>query len=98
MKVGNLIEIDWQDTLKKADRLEELAGQLEKVRDNQLQSVEAAGGSKWKGTPADLYRKRAKTFSRQIDAEVRTLKKTAGKLKSIAQIYQKLESIHPFGE
>lgn len=87
----SLIDIDYQDTLRKADQLERLAEELRQVSAHDLQDLQSGVGRTWRGSSAELYRKRMQTLQRQVDAQARDLKSTASRLRQAAEHYRRLE-------
>ena len=57
-----LIDIDYQDTLKKADRLESLANDLQSISTRNLQDLQASMSRTWRGSASELCKKRTQTF------------------------------------
>ena len=88
-----IIDIDWRDTINKAEQLESLAGDLQRVIDNELQRLQDAAGNRWQGAAAELYRKKARTFVQQMQSEQKELRNLALSLKKTAQVYRDLEKL-----
>lgn len=88
-----LIDIDYQDTLKKADRLEALASNLRSISTRNLQDLQAGVGRTWRGSAAELYRKRTQTFSRQVESQAKELQNMARSLRAAAERYRRLEEL-----
>lgn len=88
-----LIDIDYQDTLRKANRLEALANDLRGISTRNLQDLQAGVGRSWRGSAAELYKKRTRTFSNQIEAQARELQRMARSLRASAERYRRLENL-----
>ena len=86
-----LIDVDWRDIESKAGELESVASDLQRTINNQLNAMRTGGGSGWQGSAADLYRKRADKFLRQVQNDRKQAKKTAEALRSAAGKYRDLE-------
>lgn len=89
----SVIEIDYQDTLKKVEQLEALAGELKKVSSDNLRNLQSGVDQGWKGSSAELYKKRMKALSELIDARAGDLQNTANGLRKAAEHYHRLETI-----
>ena len=87
-----LIDIDYRDTLKKADRLEALAQEIRSVAVRDLPDLQSGVGRNWKGSAAELYRKRNQALARQAEAQARDLQRTARNLRAAAERYRRLEA------
>ncbi len=88
-----LIDIDYQDTLKKADRLESLANDLQSISTRNLQDLQASMSRTWRGSASELCKKRTQTFSRQIEAQAKELQNMARSLRASADRYRRLEAL-----
>lgn len=86
------IDIDYRDTLKKANQLEALAMELRSIAARDLQNVQSGVGRTWRGSAAELYKKRAQTLSRQAEAQARDLQSLARGLRQAAERYRRLEA------
>ncbi len=87
-----LINIDYWDTLKKADQLDALANELRAVAARDLQNLQSGVGKSWKGSSAELYKKRTQSFSRQVEAQAKELQNVAGSLRAAAEFYRRVEA------
>lgn len=85
------IEIDYRDTIKKADHLEALAKELRKVASRDLQELQSGMGRSWRGSAAEMYKKRTTTFSRLIESRAKELEGLAQSLRQSAERYHWLE-------
>lgn len=88
-----LIDIDYQDTLRKADRLETLANDLRNISTRNLQDLQSGVGRTWRGSAAELYKRRTQTFSRQIESQAKELQSMARSLRASAERYRRLEEM-----
>lgn len=86
-----LIDIDYRDTLKKADRLEALAQEIRTVATRDFPELQSGGSRNWQGSAAELYRKRNQALARQVEAQSKTLQRTARNLRVAAERYHRLE-------
>lgn len=87
------IEIDYQDTIRKASRLETLARELRTVGTKDLQNLQSGVGRSWCGSAAEMYKKRTSTFSRQVESQARQLESMARSLRQSAERYRRLEEL-----
>ena len=85
------IEINYQDVMKKAERLEALAADLRRLSANDLQELLAGVGHGWNGSAAELYKKRTRTMSHQIEGRAKELESMAKNLQRAAERYRRLE-------
>lgn len=88
----SVVEIDYRDTLKKADQLEELARELRTIASRDLQDLQSGVSRAWKGSSAERYKKHAQTLSRQVEAQAKNLQNAAKGLRRTAERYRFLES------
>lgn len=86
-----LIDIDYRDTLRKAERLESLARELRNVSSRDLQELQSGGGRAWSGSASEMYRKRARTLSQKTAQQAKDLEKLARSLREAAERYRMLE-------
>jgi len=86
-----LIDIDYRDTLRKAEQLERLASELRSISTRDLQDLRSGVGRTWRGSAAELYKKRSRTFSRQIESQAKELQRMARSLRQSAERYRRLE-------
>lgn len=88
-----IIDIDWRDTMNKADQLDDLAEELQHLIYCELTDMEDGAGSRWQGSAAELYRKKARTYVRQIQSEQKNLRSLARGLRKTAETYRDLEQL-----
>jgi len=86
-----LIDIDYRDTLRKADQLERLASELRGISTRELQNLRSGVGRSWWGSSAEMYKKRSVTLSRQIESQARDMQRMANSLRQSAERYRRLE-------
>lgn len=87
------IDVDYRNMLRKADQLESLARDLQNISSRDLQNVQSGVNQCWQGSASELYKKKLRTFSRQVDSHARTLLDLAGNLRRAAERYERLERI-----
>lgn len=85
------IEIDYRDTLRKANELDRLARELRSIASRDLQDLQSGIGRSWRGTPAQQYQKRARTLSQKTLSQAKDLEKMARSLRAAAERYRMLE-------
>ena len=92
------IEIDYEDTIRKAGELERLADDLDRLADGKVQSVleGAEVSGQWTGSGARMYKKKMITLQSKARTQARQLRSVARNMKSRAERYRKLESLNPF--
>ena len=88
-----LIEVDYLDALRKADRLDELAQELRSLATQDLQSIQSGVSRSWKGSASELYQKRMRTYRQQVEAHANDCKNLASGLRTAAKRYQQLEML-----
>lgn len=88
-----LIEIDYRDAMKKADRLDELAQELRNLAAQDLQSIQSGVSRGWKGSASELYQKRLKSYKQQVEAHAKDCQALAASLRNAAKRYQQLEAL-----
>ena len=86
-----LIDVDYQDTLRKAERLDELATKLDNIVMHDLESVYTGVNNSWHGTAADRYKSKERTYNGQIRARARRLRELARGLRQAAERYHRIE-------
>lgn len=88
-----LIEVDYQDTLRKADRLDALARELRSLAAQDLQSIQSGVSRNWKGSASELYQKRMRTYVRQVEAHAKDCQSLANSLRKAAKRYRQMEML-----
>lgn len=86
-----LIEVDYRDTIKKADRLEELSAQLNKIATEKLADLKSGMGRNWKGSSSELFQKKTKTLIWQLTSQANNLRAAARDIRKAAENYRRLE-------
>lgn len=85
------IIIDYEDTLKKADELEELADEIEnRVLKNLSDTAGAARGT-WTGSTAEKYQSKNKRLMDKLSGHARDLRRTAEGLRKAAKRFKRAE-------
>lgn len=87
------IDINYHDMIKKAERLESLAGDLRLIVSNNLNDMRSGANQNWKGSSAELCKKRMQQLSHRIDGQAKSLQSAASELRAAAERYRRLESI-----
>lgn len=85
------IDIDYQDTLQKAAQLENLAAELRRVSTHDLAELQSCRN--WRGSAAEVYKKKTKILSQQVNAQANDLQKLASSLRQAAERYRWLEQV-----
>ena len=88
-----LIEVDYHDALRKADRLDELARELRNIAAQDLQNIQSGASRSWKGSASELYQKRLRTHKQQVEAHAKDCQSLANSLRKAAKRYQQLEML-----
>lgn len=88
-----LIEIDYVDTIRKAEELEQLARELKSISANGLEEIKSGIDAGWKGSASVLYKKKINELSHQLASQAEDLLKIAERLGKTAKRYQKLEQM-----
>lgn len=86
------IEIDYRDTLKKAEQLDSLSRELRAIASRDLSDLQSGVNQAWQGSCAELYKKRVRELAQQVEAQARTFQSIAGGLRRTAERYRILES------
>lgn len=87
------IEVDYQNMLEKADQLENLAKDLQKISNQDLQKVQSGVNQCWHGSAAELYKKKLGIYSQQVASHALAFLVLARALRGAAKKYQDLEHI-----
>lgn len=85
------ISINYKEVIRKANRLEELAGELEKIADSDLQGVVGMAQSGWTGAASEEYRNKAIKLSDRTKGHARDLRQAAQRIRQSALKYQIIE-------
>lgn len=87
------IEINFQDTLDKAGRLEELADDMNSICNNEIAQTSGAIATNWEGDGANFYRKALDQTNKKLINKADALKRTAESLGKSARRLKKLEEM-----
>lgn len=87
------IDVNYNDMIKKAGQLDDLADELSKVLKEYVESANQGIHGVWKGTGADLYRKKMNEFQSVMNKRIKTLRNSASGLRRSAKAYKKVEEI-----
>ncbi len=85
------IELDYYDTIRKADRLEELAGKLRLIANAQIYRGLHAAESTWTGAAADQYKKKTRIFAEQMISQAGELERLAKAIRSSAERLKRID-------
>ena len=86
-----LINIDYNDTINKANQLEELADRMIRLCNNDLQSALKATNANWNGETSKMYIKRLTSLHDKSMSQARSLKNVAASMRRRAKTYQNIE-------
>ena len=78
------IYISYQNVLSKADELEELAGRLVSIKDNELDSLRSSLSLNWDGSSAEEMKKKLNQLNDKLNNSINELNYAAGVLKQQA--------------
>ena len=85
------IELDYYDTIRKADRLEELSRKLRAIAERSVYSGLSAIDSTWSGTAADLYKKKTRIYAEQLLSQAKELEQLAKGIRSSAERLKRVD-------
>ena len=91
MGSAHSIQMHYRDTLRKADRLEELAAELLKVAGTELADVEQQTSAMWRGAGCDRYHTKHAQMADLAKKHARQLRDAAKALRSSAERLYKVE-------
>ena len=93
-----MIHIDYNDTIKKAKRMEELAGEIDKIADNRVSNIYRAlpASGRWTGSGAVMYQKKTKKYYDNLKRRAKNLRFSAQTLRGIAEKYKFIDEITPW--
>ena len=83
-KTAQMIDLDYQNALRQAARLEEAAKKVKKERSN-LHDCGGSVASAWKGTNASAYVKKVRVVENDLSRIERNLKDAAETIRTIAK-------------
>ena len=85
------LEINYKDTIRKAEQLESLADDIIKICNSSLTGLSNATRNAWTGDGGDRFRKRMNKCIKSLANNSRDLKNTASSLESKARRYEWIE-------
>lgn len=85
------IEMDYQNMIRKADRLEELARQLKAIADNDLGTLQKNIRVAWKGSSGELYQQKVNKLNANLQSEIITLNRNARGIRNAAENMRRIE-------
>ena len=92
--MGLHINVNYKDTLRKAQELEELADELEHKYAARLAGIRNSMGRDWKGDSAVFYGKKIGKLEDKVKSRSKQLRNAASALRIAAERYRILEQIH----
>ncbi len=78
--------MNFDQTMRKAQQLEELAGELERLARNSMENSMQAVSRAWTGDAANAYLNKARTLEGKINGSATQLRAIAGSLRHVAQV------------
>lgn len=89
MKCSSEIRFDFQNAMQQAQKLDELANDIDRRVANKLDETVQSVHAAWKGDSATLYIGKTQELRRQVQQTARTLRDTAEDIRRIARrIYE----------
>lgn len=85
MKSLFAIEFDFRQAIKRAEELEEIAADMKKLADAELEETLQSLSSSWRGDAASAYLNKGARLQTKILKSSNDLKKTATTIRSVAQ-------------
>ena len=85
------IRVDYQDTINKARRLENVAQEVKSTCSKNMSSISSYCNSAWKGDAADAYQKKMSQIKTRIMKRGTNLQTTAVSLENAAKRYKRIE-------
>lgn len=79
------IEFDFRQAIRRAEELEEIAGDLKKMADEELETSLQSLSTAWKGEAAEAYLTKGSGLKNKILKSSDDLKKTATAIRSVAK-------------
>jgi WXG100 family type VII secretion target len=89
-KSSNQIYMDYQAIRQKADQLEELAGELKAIAQNEIADY-SSNHSFWEGDSGDACRQKLKKLENNLNKRANELQNTADALRKAAERQYRLE-------
>ena len=91
--MGQIITMNYRDTLAKAQELEALANEMEKKYAAGLERLQGQMKASWTGDSADFYRKKLDQLESKARTRAREIRRAAAALRIAAERYRILEAI-----
>ena len=85
------IEMDYQNMIRKADRLEELSRQLKAIADNDLGGLQKNVRSAWKGSSGELYQQKLNKLTANLQSQITALNRNARGIRTAAANMRRIE-------
>lgn len=85
------IIIDYQDTINKAGKLEDIANSIKRSCSKEMGEISGYCNGVWKGDAADAYQKKLSQIKSKIMKRGDNLRSVAGDLEEYARRYQRIE-------
>lgn len=85
------IEMDYQNMIQKAARLEELSRQLKIILDNDLGGIQKNVRSAWKGSSGELYQQKLNKLTANIQSQINALNQNARGIRTAAEKMKRVE-------
>lgn len=89
--MANII-IDYEDTLRKADQLDDLARRLKNICKKDLQGIINTSGANWHGETSAVQRKKLTAMYNKTLKQAANLQATADTLRRRANFYKYIET------
>lgn len=87
------INVNYQDTIDKAVRLENVAKDIKGVCSGELSSLGSFCNGVWKGDASLAYQKKMGQIQSRINKKANNLQKTANSLEEAARRYKRIEDM-----
>lgn len=85
MKSLFAIEFDFRQAIKRAEELEEIAEDMKRLANNELEGTMQSLSSAWKGEAASAYLTKGTRLQEKVLKSSRDLKKTATTIRNVAR-------------
>lgn len=79
------IEFDFRQARQRADELDDIAANLERLAENDLQSSLQSLSTAWKGDSANLYLNKGSKLKEKMLKSVKELRKTSATIRKVAK-------------
>ena len=91
MKSKYQIELDFKASINQAQKLENIASNIKKMSENDLEACMNQVKANWESTNATTFINKGRTLQQQISATAKELKKTAKTIRGIAETTKRAE-------